>query len=144
MGLLHHIFAEDRQHASTIGSLVDLTSAVIHLLRHPHGTPNTGNGIDYVASEDHCSQTARNHRNWYSYMLDNEVTSAAKDAQPDPRCEIAQSVAQRTAFRHEGGSDVPKSCQGSYAVTLTPSRRTSSILSKPNAFQTRVRRNASS
>ena len=34
MGLLHHILVKDRQHASTIGSLVDLTSAVIHHRRH--------------------------------------------------------------------------------------------------------------
>ena len=123
MGLLHHILVKDRQHASTIGSLVDLTSAVIHHRRHPSmERPTLGNGIDYGRLQKTIG-FADSHEivgNWYSYMLDNEVTSAAA-RMPNQTTTMRKPYNQwhdAPLSCHEGGSDVCNSCrQGSYAAT---------------------------
>ena len=146
MGLLHHILVKDRQHASTIGSLVDLTSAVIHHRRHPSmERPTLGNGTDYGRLQKTIG-FADSHEivgNWYSYMLDNEVTSAA-----------ARMPNETTTMRkpYNQWHDAPLSChegvpmfaivvgKGRMLQPLSPFRRTSSILSKPSAYLTQDRK----
>ena len=114
MGILHHIMLKDRQHASSIGSLVDITSAVVHHRRHP--------SMNRAARYEALQKTigfADSHEivgDWFSYMLDNEVTSSAA------RMESEGNTTMRTPYNqwhdapisiHEGGDAVCNSCRNS-------------------------------
>ena len=87
--------------------------------------PILGNGIDYGRLQKTIG-FADSHEivgNWYSYMLDNEVTSAAA-RMPNQTTTMRKPYNQwhdAPLSCHEGGSDVCKSCrQGSYAATPIP------------------------
>ena len=120
MGILHHIMLKDRQHASSIGSLVDVTSAVVHHRRHP--------SMERAARYESLQKTigfADSHEivgDWFSFMLDNEVTSSFARMEN-------QTTNQRLPYNqwhdaplsiHEGGEAVCTSCRdGEYAEPIS-------------------------
>jgi hypothetical protein len=116
MGILHHILVKDRQHASTIGSLVDLTSAVVHHRRiKTMERPEKGQGYDFEQLQKTVC-FADSHEivgNWYSYMLDNEVTTAAARMEShDTDMRLPYNQWHNSPLScHEGGAVVCASCQ---------------------------------
>ncbi len=118
MGILHHIMAKDRQHASSIGSLVDITSAVVHHRRvasmeRPALYKDLQKTIGFADSHEIVG-------NWYSYMLDNEVTSSAA-RMPNHETSMRRPYNQwhdSPLNCHEGGQEVCTSCRsGTYHET---------------------------
>jgi len=113
MGILHHIMLKDRQHASSIGSLVDITSAVVHHRRH--------SSMNRAARYETLQKTigfADSHEivgDWFSFMLDNEVTSsAARMATMDQDMRTPYNQWHDAPISiHEGGDAVCNSCRNS-------------------------------